>query len=438
MASTVDSSATELRKRQSVSGGVTLAEVAKHNTASDCWIIIEGKAYDVTSWVSKHPGGQDIILAYGGMDATDVYDAFHDVHEESHEKMRSLYYVGDVTDQKLSDSIREFREIKRKLKQDQQFQSRPLFYAGLMSMMLAMWSSAVFLVLRFQGQSWAVLTAAVLLALFWLQMGWFGHDVHHNQVFPRSQKKFKSLTCRVGEMFLGFTTSWWNNKHNMHHAVPNVKGGDPDIATFPLLAWADLILEGHLPLQGRPLFLIKYQPVLYPILLCFARMAWAVKSVAYSHEKGRTEEVIAIGLHYTWLSYLLLQMSFSHALMFFVVSQGLGGLLLAAAFSVNHNGMDVLPERTQATMDFHTLQAVTSRDVTGGAWIPWYMGGLDKQIEHHLFPRLPRHNLEATRSTIRNFCNKHNIRYHSTDFWTATAETVQRLVKVSEKATHHH
>ena len=427
----------ELRKRQSGANGVTVAEVAKHNTASDCWIIIDGKVYDVTSWVSKHPGGDAIILAYGGMDATDVYDAFHDVHEESHEKMRALFYVGDVTDQKISASVRDFREIKRKLKQDQQFVSRPLFYIGMFAMMMCMWGSMVYLVSHFQGQSWAVLGGSVLLALFWLQMGWFGHDVHHNQVFPRSQKRFKTITCRVGEAFLGFTTSWWNNKHNMHHAVPNIKGGDPDIATYPLLAWADIVLEGHLPLTGRALFQVKYQPLLYPLLLCLARMAWCIKSVMYSYEHGKTSEVAAIVVHYTWLFYVLTYMSFSQAVMFFVVAQGLGGLLLAAAFSVNHNGMDIFPSGTQATMEFHKLQAVTSRDVTGGAWVPWYMGGLDKQIEHHMFPRLPRHNLEATRETIRNLCEKHNILYHSTDFWSATAETMSRLVKVSEKAVQH-
>jgi len=425
----------ELRKRQSGTNGVTLAEVAKHNTASDCWIIVDGKVYDVTSWVSKHPGGDAIILAYGGMDATDVYDAFHDVHEESHEKMRAMFYVGDVTDQKISDSVREFREIKRKLKQYQQFVSRPLFYVGMFTMMMCMWGSMLFLVSHFQGQSWAVLGGSVLLALFWLQMGWFGHDVHHNQVFARSQKRWKSLTCRVGEAFLGFTTSWWNNKHNMHHAVPNIKNADPDIDTFPLLAWSDVILEGE-KLSGVPAFMIKYQAIFYPLLLCLARTAWCIKSLLYAYKHKRYIEVAMIFLHYTWYSYLLYNyMTVGQAVMFCMVSQGLGGLLLASAFSVNHNGMDIFPYGTQSTMEFHRLQTLTGRDVTGGLWVPWFMGGLDKQVEHHLVPRIPRHNLWATRDRIQSFCKKHNIRFHSTDFWTGTKETVQRLADVGVHST---
>jgi len=423
----------ELRKRPT-SSNITLAEVSKHNTKSDCWIIIDGKVYDVTSWLAKHPGGEKIIMSYGGMDATDVYDAFHDVHEESHEKIRSVFYVGDVVDQQVPESVREFRAIKRKMQQEHLFQVNPMFYVFLSAVGLTMWSTAVFLISHFTRQLWANVVGAVLIAVFWLQVGWFGHDVHHNQVFARSQKKWKTLTCRVGEVFLGFTTSWWNNKHNMHHAVPNIKNGDPDIDTLPLLAWADILLEGE-PLHGAlPHFLLKYQYITYPFLLCLARMAWAVKSVVFAYKNKKTGELIAIAFHYSWYFYLIFNhMSLGQALLFVMLSQGFSGLLLSAAFSVNHNGMAVFPAGTQATMEFHKLQTLTSRDVTGGAWVPWYMGGLDKQIEHHLFPRVPRHNLQQTVSLIRSFCNKYSISYHSTDFWTGTKETVQRLKNVSNK-----
>jgi len=427
---TVFQSPSHLRKRHT-DAKFTVAEVAKHNTPTDCWIIVDGKVYDVTGWIANHPGGQKIILGYAGMDATDVYDAFHDIEEESHIKMRSVFCVGEVVDQSIPESVKEFRALKRQLKKENFFKTNPLFYVGLATMGLSMWSASVFLVSAFPKQLWSVVLGAILLAFFWLQLGWFGHDVHHNQVYARSQKKWKSLTCRIGEVFLGFTTSWWNNKHNMHHAVPNIKGADPDIDTFPLLAWADLILEGE-RLTGLPHFLIKHQHFIYPVLLCLARLAWAIKSVLYSYKHSKTHEVIAIGLHYTWYFYLMINyMTLNQALIFVAVSQGLGGLLLSSAFSVNHNGMDVFPRGTQATMEFHKLQTLTGRDVTGGAWVPWFMGGLDKQVEHHLLPRVPRHNLQSTRQLIQDFCKKYNIRYHSTDFWTGTKETVQRLYDVS-------
>jgi len=425
-------SASSLRNRQAGSK-VTVSEVSKHNTKTDCWIIVAGKAYDVTAWLAHHPGGEKIIMGYAGMDATDVYDAFHDIEEESHTKMRQAFCVGDVSDWKVSAATQEFRELKKKLKEEKYFQTNPLFYVAIALMQIAMWGSMFFLLSNFPKQPWAVFVGSVILAFFWLQLGWFGHDVHHNQVFARSQRKWKTFTCRVGEVFLGFTTSWWNSKHNMHHAVPNVMNGDPDIETMPLLAWADNILEGE-KLTGVPHFLIKNQAFIYPILLCLARSAWAIKSVIYSYRHQKFSEVLAIALHYTWYFYLLMNyMTFNQAIMFVIVSQGLGGLLLSSAFSVNHNGMDVFPSGTQGSMEFHKLQVLTGRDVVGGLWVPWFMGGLDKQVEHHLLPRIPRHNLFFTRSLIQDFCKKYDIKYHSTDFWTGTKETVQRLSSVAEK-----
>jgi hypothetical protein len=80
------------------------------------------------------------------------------------------------------DPVREFREIKRKLKQDHYFQANPLFYIGIGLLEVSLWSAAVFVVSQFPRQQWAQVVGAVLVALFWLQLGWFGHDVHHNQV----------------------------------------------------------------------------------------------------------------------------------------------------------------------------------------------------------------------------------------------------------------
>ncbi|KAL9117545.1 MAG: hypothetical protein Q9187_005919 [Circinaria calcarea] len=52
-------------------------EVAKHNSRDDCWVIIHGKAYDVTDFMPEHPGGPNIILKYAGKDATETYDPIH-------------------------------------------------------------------------------------------------------------------------------------------------------------------------------------------------------------------------------------------------------------------------------------------------------------------------------------------------------------------------
>jgi cytochrome b involved in lipid metabolism len=56
----------------------TLEEIAKHNKAESCWVVISGKVYDVTNFLSGHPGGM-ILLKVGGKDATKQFENFHDV-----------------------------------------------------------------------------------------------------------------------------------------------------------------------------------------------------------------------------------------------------------------------------------------------------------------------------------------------------------------------
>lgn len=56
---------------------LTGIEVAKHASAKDCWVIVHGRAYDVTDFLPEHPGGQKIILKYAGKDATKEFDPIH-------------------------------------------------------------------------------------------------------------------------------------------------------------------------------------------------------------------------------------------------------------------------------------------------------------------------------------------------------------------------
>mmetsp|Transcript_53061 Transcript_53061/g.168396 ORF Transcript_53061/g.168396 Transcript_53061/m.168396 type:complete len:124 (+) Transcript_53061:798-1169(+) len=71
----------------------TLEECAKHNSEDDCWLIIEGKVYDVTKFMDEHPGGGEVMLSSAGRDAT---DDFEDVgHSGAAREMLRDYLIGD-------------------------------------------------------------------------------------------------------------------------------------------------------------------------------------------------------------------------------------------------------------------------------------------------------------------------------------------------------
>lgn len=418
--------------RLKVSGGVTVSEVAKHNTRDDCWFIIDGKAYDVTSWIDKHPGG-DIMLSYAGLDATDVFEAFHD---ESTTKMLTAFHVGDVVDVKVSESLQQYRDLMKKLKTEQFYQSNKLFYVYKIATNLAIVSLATWLVFNYSNK-WVHLLSALLLALFWQQCGWLSHDFLHHQVF-KNRKYNNFAGFLFGNVCQGFSVSWWKSKHNLHHAVPNIAGFDPDIDTLPFLAWSEKLLDGQL--EGLPQFLIRYQYIFYMPLLMAARISWLIQSIVFANTKSRDRlvEMSTLGLHYVFLFTIAFtnpHMTFLSGIGWILAAEFLTGLLLATAFSLNHNGMAILDKGTQGTMDFHALQAVTGRDVHEGpaSFVSWFMGGLDYQIEHHMFPKIPRHNLPQVAKNVEPLCKRNEILYHKTDFWNGTKELFSVLFKVSTK-----
>ena len=123
------------------------------------------------------------------------------------------------------------------------------------------------------------------------------HDFAHHQVFRN--RFYNDAAVLVMSSYLGFSLDWWKNKHNTHHAVPNVlesaveaHDGDPDIDTLPFLAWSRAIARKLLPSSSTPgaravidsplaRLCVRYQPALYFPLLLFARMIWTMQSAAF-------------------------------------------------------------------------------------------------------------------------------------------------------------
>jgi fatty acid desaturase len=407
--------------------GLTMDDVAKHCVSDDCWVVIHGKVYDVTSFVPKHPGGE-ILLSYAGMDASDVFDAFHDEYSY---KILGLYHIGEVADPIINPLIKEHRDLRHKLEEEGFYQSSKLFYLYKTTFNYSILLTAVYFATSFQAY-WAHMLSAVLLGTFWQQMGWLSHDYLHHQVF-KNRRWNNFMGYIMGNVSQGFSVEWWKAKHNLHHAVPNVAGGDPDIDTMPFLAWSEKLVENDL--EGLPQFLVANQHILYFPLLCAARLSWLLQSIIYANGKAkrRYTELATLAIHHVAFIALLCSLgSFSRAITYLFVSQCSCSLMLAMAFSLNHNGMTVLDSGSQGRMEFNRLQILTGRDVgNGGGLVHWFMGGLDMQVEHHLFPRIPRHRLPEVRKRIMEMCKQYNVPYHNTGFWAGTKELLSRLRTVS-------
>jgi len=312
------------------------------------------------------------------------------------------------------------------------------------------------------------IASALLLGLFFQQCGWLAHDFLHHQVF--SKRKYGDLMgVFVGNFWQGYSMQWWKNKHNGHHAVPNLhnssatsQDGDPDIDTMPVLAWS--LKQAHsfreLSEDGTDSaftkFMIKWQAFTYFPILLLARISWLNESfkTAYglggSTENAKLEmerkglqypfaERVGIILHHMWMFALSSgfgKFSLPYSLMYYFTANCSCGLFLALVFGLGHNGMATYDAETRP--DFWKLQVTTTRNIIGGHGIPqffvdWFCGGLQYQVDHHLFPMMPRHNLKKTHELIESFCKEWGVQYHETDLVDGTVEVLQHLADVSDE-----
>jgi fatty acid desaturase len=259
--------------------------------------------------------------------------------------------------------------------------------------------------------------AVPFLSLFWMQVGFFGHDAGHNQVFPRTEHN-RRLGLLCFPFFLGMTFRTWVIKHNLHHVETNVVESDPDIQ-HPLLAFTE---EAARERRGAVRWLVRYQAYAYPFLALFATSAFRFDAWRYALGLGdprqrndkfvgeRRLELVLLGVNLVlWLGVPSVFLGPLTWLSLFVLAQMLLGFHMAFVFAPNHKGMPMFTEATR--LSFLEHQVLTSRNVFGGPLVDFMYGGLNYQVEHHLFPTLPRQNFAACREIVKRFCLDNGVAY---------------------------
>jgi fatty acid desaturase len=281
---------------------------------------------------------------------------------------------------------------------------------------------AVFFLL---GRSWWQMLVAVFLGVMFTQTGFIGHDAGHRQI--SGSKRADDLIGRIhGNLLIGLSYGWWTSKHNRHHSHPNQVGRDPDIggravAFTPEQARA----RGGL---GR--WLAGYQAWLFfPMLLLEGLHLHVAGFRALMGRQSTTVKVVEgtlLAAHI--IGYLLavfLVLSPVQAVAFLLIQQGVFGLYLGCSFAPNHKGMAMFGEDEK--VGFLRRQVVTSRNIRGSWFTDFALGGLNYQIEHHLFPSMPRPSLRRAQAPVRAFCEQHGIAYHETGLVDSYAQVLRHL-----------
>jgi fatty acid desaturase len=317
----------------------------------------------------------------------------------------------------------EYTQLSRQIKQAGLLDRRRGWYlvrVGL-NLVLLVAGYAAFAVL---GDSWWQLLTAAYLAVVFTQLAFLGHDAGHRQIF-RSRRANDRVGLVHANLGVGISFDWWVAKHNAHHTNPNHEDLDPDISITALAFTADQASSK----RGLVRLIARYQAWLFfPLLLLEAAHLHLASAKAVLRGSGRanTVEGLLLLAHVAgYLAALVWVLSPLQAVAFVVVQQGLFGLYLGCAFAPNHKGMPTLTEADQ--LDFLRRQVLTSRNVAGSRFVDVALGGLNYQIEHHLFPNMPRPNLRRAQPLIRAFCHQHGLAYTEASLFDSYAQAIRHL-----------
>ena len=270
------------------------------------------------------------------------------------------------------------------------------------------------------GNSWATLAVAPLMGLMFTQLGFLGHDAGHNQVF-RSRRRNRLLGLAVGNALIGLSFGWWVPKHNAHHDHPNEIGRDPDIGEGSALPSSDA--------RGLASWMARWQaPLFFPLMLLRSSglHVLGIQRLARRRDRAAAAEACLILLHAAlYLTVVLWVLPPLKALAFVVIQQAVFSVYLGISFAPNHKGMPIIESASEA--GFARRQVITARNISSGRLTTFMLGGLNYQIEHHLFPSMPRPNLRLVQGVVRDFCAATDLGYSEESFVESFRQITQHL-----------
>uniref|UniRef100_A0A8C7NH42 Cytochrome b5 heme-binding domain-containing protein n=1 Tax=Oncorhynchus mykiss TaxID=8022 RepID=A0A8C7NH42_ONCMY len=370
----------------------TWEEVQRHCHRSDQWLVIDRKVYNITQWAKRHPGGIRVISHFAGEDATEAFVAFH-LDPNFVRKFLKPLLIGELAPTEPSQDqgknavlVQDFQALRDRVESEGLLRARPLFFSLYLGHILLLEALALGL-LWVWGTSWSLtLLCSLMLATSQAQAGWLQHDYGHLSVCKKSGWNHKLHKFVIGHL-KGASANWWNHRHFQHHAKPNVFSKDPDINSLHVFVLGDkqpVEVVITIDLAWSMSFYLRFFCCYYPFFGFFGSVA------------------------------LISFVRFLESHWFVWVTQ------------MSHLPMEMDHERHQ---DWLTMQLSATCNIEQSTFNDWFSGHLNFQIEHHLFPTMPRHNYHLVAPLVRALCEKHGVPYQVKTLQKGMTDVVRSLKK---------
>jgi fatty acid desaturase len=330
-----------------------------------------------------------------------------------------------------SNPTTEYSTLLRTVRDAGLLRRRRGFYAAVAAVLaVALGGTVTGMVLL--GDSWFQLLMAGALGILLTQCAFLAHEASHRQVFE-SGKANDRAGRTIANLVVGISYSWWMTKHSRHHANPNVLGKDPDIDRDVIsFTEADAAKA-----TGLYAWMTRRQGYFFFPILIFEGLNLHIHGFRTVFGRGKVDS--------RWLEIVMLttRISLYVAAIFWLLPTGMAfaflgvqlavfGVYMGSSFAPNHKGMPVLPHDSK--VDFLRRQVLTSRNIRGNWTMDTFMGGLNHQVEHHLFPNMPRPHLKRAREIAMEYCRSHDIAYTETGLRDSYGIVIRYLNRVGLKA----
>ncbi|EPB85956.1 hypothetical protein HMPREF1544_07288 [Mucor circinelloides 1006PhL] len=375
----------------------------------------------------------------GGFTVQAYDDAIQDLHKHhSHDLIKDAVLQKDLN----GDQIRNaYRKLEAELYAKGLFKCNYWKYAreGCRYTLL------IFLSLWFTlkgTETWHYMAGAAFMAMFWHQLVFTAHDAGHNEITGKSEIDHV-IGVIIANFIGGLSLGWWKDNHNVHHIVTNHPEHDPDIQHVPFMAITTKFFNNIystyykrvLPFDAASRFFVRHQHYLYYLILSFGRFNLHRLSFAYlltcKNVRTRTLELVGITFFFVWFGSLLSTLPTWNIRIAYIMVSYMLTFPLHVQITLSHFGMST--EDRGPDEPFPAKMLRTTMDVDCPEWLDWFHGGLQYQAVHHLFPRLPRHNLRQCVPLVKKFCDEVGLHYYMYNFSTGNGVVLGTLKSVADQ-----
>jgi len=365
-------------------------------------------------WLRKHPGGT-VVRSKLGTNATQAFNEFH-VRSRKAKQWLELMPSRPAT-KKQSQLLDDFDEMRAQLIKEGFYDSSPVHVTYRLVEIVAMTVFGYWLV--HCGWYW---TGMILLGITSGRCGWLQHEANHNSFtcVPKIDKIFGSFFFAVGE---AGSATWWISSHNRHHASPQHLGYDSDLNTLPAMAFDAITAR-----MGKPKWL-QFQAWTFETSTWLVVLYWKLylHPMAIIRKKAWLDMVFLFGHYAIWWHYFsymgISGMIFSH-----LVWGSVAGSYLFTNFALSHTHKEVL--LNQDNEDWVRSAVLRTVNVKHSWLVNWWMGYLNMQIEHHLFPNMPQFKHPAASDRVKALVAKHGLHYDERGYWETCAAMFRNLNEV--------